>query len=163
MQNYCKYQSPIGEILLAADGENLVGLWFVDSKYCPDVPLPERYACTKILSQAIEWLECYFQGNEPNFTPLIKLFGTKFQLAVWKILCAIPYGQTTTYGNIAKQLALQFGVPRVSAQAVGQAVGHNPISVIVPCHRVVGANGTLTGYAGGVDKKTFLLNLERIY
>lgn len=112
------------------------------------------------MEQTKKWLTIYFSGREPDFLPPIHMIGTPFQLSVWKILQKIPYGKTVTYGEIAKEIAAQKGLPRMSAQAVGGAVGHNELSVIVPCHRVVGTNGSLTGYAGGIDKKVKLLTLE---
>ena len=108
-----------------------------------------------------QWLDIYFSGKEPDFTVPLHFTGTDFQNEVWEILCTIPYGQTMTYGEIARQIAVKKGLPRMSAQAVGGAVGHNEISIIVPCHRVVGTNGSLTGYAGGIDKKIKLLQLEK--
>ena len=109
-----------------------------------------------------QWLDIYFSGKEPNFTVPLHFIGTDFQNEIWETLCTIPYGQTMTYGEIAKQIATKKGLPRMSAQAVGGAVGHNEISIIVPCHRVVGANGNLTGYAGGIEKKVKLLKLENV-
>lgn len=162
MQYISHYQSPIGRILLAADDEGLTGLWFEGQKYYAAHLLKEHEEKdTPALKQAIEWLAIYFSGREPHFCPPIHLIGTPFQLTVWKILQKIPYGKTITYGEIAKETALQKGIPRMSAQAVGSAVGHNKISIIVPCHRVIGANGSLTGYAGGIDKKVKLLTLEK--
>lgn len=111
--------------------------------------------------ETTQWLDVYFAGKEPDFTPLLHLVGSDFRQAVWNILLSIPYGRTMTYGQIAKQLAKNTGIDKMSAQAVGGAVGHNPISIIVPCHRVVGASGSLTGYAGGLDKKIALLELEK--
>ena len=111
--------------------------------------------------ETIQWLDVYFAEKEPDFTPPLHLIGSDFRQAVWNILLSIPYGQTMTYGQIAKQLAKNTGIDKMSAQAVGGAVGHNPISIIVPCHRVVGTNGSLTGYAGGLDKKIALLKLEK--
>ena len=111
--------------------------------------------------ETIQWLDVYFAGKEPDFTPSLHLIGSDFRQAVWNILLSIPYGRTMTYGQIAKQLAKNTGIDKMSAQAVGGAVGHNPISIIVPCHRVVGTNGSLTGYAGGLDKKIALLKLEK--
>lgn len=115
---------------------------------------------TPALSAARRWLDIYFSGKEPDLLPPLCPVGSAFRQAVWQILLQIPYGQTTTYGEIARQLAEEQGLPRMSAQAVGGAVGHNAISVIIPCHRVVGTNGSLTGYAGGIDKKIRLLELE---
>ena len=112
------------------------------------------------MSHTARWLDAYFSGREPDFLPPLHPHGTAFQRAVWDILRSIPYGQTMTYGEIARRLAAQQGHSRMSAQAVGGAVGHNPISLIVPCHRVVGANGSLTGYAGGVERKLRLLQIE---
>ena len=114
-----------------------------------------------VFEQAKEWLTIYFSGQEPDFLPPVHMTGTPFQLTVWEILRTIPYGKTITYGEIAKEIAVRKGIPRMSAQAVGGAVGHNKISVIIPCHRVVGTNGSLTGYAGGIDKKRKLLTLEK--
>lgn len=116
---------------------------------------------TSILSEAKRWLDVYFSGEEPNFTPPLHPIGSPFRQAVWQILLQIPYGQTTTYGEIARQLAEKHGIAHMSAQAVGGAVGHNEVSIIIPCHRVVGTNGSLTGYAGGIDKKIRLLELEK--
>ena len=143
------YASPLGGITLASDGEALTGLWFDGQKYFG-----------RGLSAARE--ERYFSGREPDFLPPLRARGTPFQEMVWEILRAIPYGRTRTYGEIAAQTAQQTGRPRMSAQAVGSAVGRNPISLLIPCHRVVGANGSLTGYAGGVEKKRRLLLLEGV-
>ena len=147
---------------MTADEVGLTGLWLVGSKYYCDNLKVATEAQTPAISKTLQWLDVYFQGHVPDFTPQLSLSGTKFQMDVWEILRAIPYGKTITYGSIAKQLAEKNGMARVSAQAVGQAVGRNPVAIIVPCHRVVGANGTLTGYAGGLDKKFFLLNLEGV-
>ena len=137
------YDSPLGGVLLAADNAGLTGLWFNGAKY---------FAAN--LDETARWLDIYFAGGQPDFTPPLHLIGSDFRRRVWKRLLEIPYGQTTTYG------ALLGG--GMSAQAVGGAVGHNPISIIVPCHRVIGANGSLTGYAGGIDKKIGLLTLEGV-
>ncbi len=114
-----------------------------------------------VFEETKHWLDIYFSGKEPDFTPQIKLQDSKFRLAVWNILKTIPYGQTATYGEIADIIAKQTGVSKISAQAVGGAVGHNPVSIIIPCHRVIGKNGNLTGYAGGLDLKKFLLDNEK--
>ena len=157
----CKYKSPLGEILLAADEIGLTGLWFEGQKYFANTLPDERISQeTEILSEAKKWLDIYFSGREPDFLPPLHPLGTPFRRAVWELLLQIPYGQITTYGALAKQLAEINGGKRVSAQAVGGAVGHNPVSIIVPCHRVVGSDGSLTGYAGGIDKKIRLLTLE---
>ena len=152
------YTSPLGEILLAADDTGLTGLWFMGAKYfaaglepgAEEKELP-------VFRETKRWLDGYFSGREPDFLPPLHLSGTPFQMAVWKVMGEIPYGKTMTYGEIARRL----GRPRAS-QAVGSAVGRNPISVILPCHRVVGSSGSLTGYAGGVAKKQFLLELEGV-
>ena len=161
MVSTCHYDSPLGGILLAADEIGLTGLWFDGEKYF-DVNLPAEHTEreTPILLEAKRWLDIYFTGKEPDFLPPLHPIGSAFRQSVWEILLQIPYGKTTTYGEIARQLAEKQGLSRMSAQAVGGAVGHNEISIIIPCHRVVGANGSLTGYAGGIDKKTKLLKLE---
>ena len=155
------YDSPLGGILLAADDVGLTGLWFDGERYFAEGLDPDHTAQkTPILQQAERWLEVYFSGREPGFIPPLHPMGSSFRQAVWELLLQIPYGQTTTYGALAKQLAEINGGKRVSAQAVGGAVGHNPVSIIVPCHRVVGSDGSLTGYAGGIEKKIRLLTLE---
>ena len=155
------YESPLGGILLAADDTGLTGLWFEGQKYFADT-LPQEHIQkeTATLAEAKRWLDIYFSGREPDFLPPLHPLGTPFRRAVWELLLQIPYGQTATYGQIARQLAAKAGLPHMSAQAVGGAVGHNEISIIIPCHRVVGTNGSLTGYAGGIDKKVKLLELE---
>lgn len=159
-----KYNSPLGDILLAADEIGIRGLWFDGQKYFAQGLSDERTECeTAIIAEAKRWLDVYFAGKQPSFTPPLHPVGSPFCQAVWQILLQIPYGQTITYGDIAKQLAQKLGVAKMSAQAVGGAVGHNEISVIIPCHRVVGTNGSLTGYAGGIDKKISLLQLEHAY
>ena len=156
------YSSPLGGILLAADEIGLTGSWFDGEKYFADnLPAEHVERQTSILAEATRWLDIYFTGKEPGFTPPLHPIGSPFRQAVWEILLQIPYGQTTTYGEIARQLAEKQGLEKMSAQAVGGAVGHNEISVIIPCHRVVGTSGSLTGYAGGIDKKVKLLELER--
>ena len=148
-------------IKLAADEIGLTGLWFDGQKYfARDLPAEHVEQNTPVLSEAKRWLDIYFTGREPDFTPPLHPIGSVFRQAVWEILLQIPYGQTTTYGEIARQLAAKLGLPRMSAQAVGGAVGHNEVSIIIPCHRVVGTSGSLTGYAGGIDKKVKLLELE---
>ena len=162
------YSSPIGGITLASDGAALTGLWFDGQKHYaatlagipvekPDIPVFVETRC---------WLDLYFSGKRPDFTPPLAPTGTPFQQKVWDILLNIPYGMTMTYGEIAKRIVETFHEtslhpPHMSPQAVGGAVGHNPISLIIPCHRVVGADGSLTGYAGGLERKTWLLRLER--
>ena len=155
------YNSPLGGILLAADEIGLTGLWFNGQKYfARSLPAGYTEQNTQALSEAKRWLEVYFTGKKPDFMPPLHIVGSAFRRAVWEILLQIPYGKTTTYGEIARQLAKKQKLPRMSAQAVGGAVGHNEISIIIPCHRVVGTNGSLTGYAGGIDKKIKLLELE---
>lgn len=155
------YSSELGDILLAADEIGLTGLWFFGQSYFADTLPAEQIAQeTPILAQAKEWLDEYFSGKAPDFTPTLHPIGSPFRQAVWKLLLQIPYGQTTTYGEIARQLEKLQNRPHMSAQAVGGAVGHNGISIIIPCHRVVGTKGSLTGYAGGLDKKMALLELE---
>jgi len=155
------YDSPLGSILLAEDGIGLTGLWFDRQKYfARDLPMERIDRDTPVLSEARRWLDIYFTGKEPDFLPPLHPIGSGFRQSVWEILLQIPYGKTTTYGEIARQLAEKRKLPRMSAQAVGGAVGHNEISIIIPCHRVVGTNGSLTGYAGGINKKVRLLELE---
>lgn len=162
MQYISHYKSPIGDILLAADDIGLTGLWFEGQKYFAlylDKENEEKEL--DLFEKVKQWLEIYFSGKEPDFTVPLHFTGTNFQNEVWKILCSIPYGKTMTYGEIAKKLTINKRMKQMSAQAVGGAVGHNEISIIVPCHRVVGTNGSLTGYAGGIDKKVKLLTLEK--
>ena len=156
-----RYHSALGDILLAADEIGLTGLWFVGQSYFADtLPAEQIEQETVILAQAKEWLDVYFSGKKPDFTPPLHPIGSPFRQAVWKLLLQIPYGQTTTYGEIARQMEKLQNRPHMSAQAVGGAVGHNGLSIIIPCHRVVGTKGSLTGYAGGLDKKIALLELE---
>ena len=162
MQYISHYTSPIGDILLAADDAGLTGLWFQGQKYfARGLEKEQEERNLPVFDQTKAWLDLYFSGKEPDFLPPLHLIGTDFQKQVWEILLAIPYGKTTTYGKIAGQLAQRRGLAHMSAQAVGGAVGHNPISIIVPCHRVLGTDGSLTGYAGGVDKKIHLLSLVK--
>lgn len=164
MQYTCKYQSPLGEIMLAADEVGLTGLWFVGQKYFAQYLDKENEEKEiPVLVDAKRWLDIYFNGSEPDFQLPLHFIGTDFQKEVWAILNSIPYGKTMTYGEIADVMAKNRGLKRMSAQAVGGAVGRNEISIIVPCHRVVGSNGSLTGYAGGIDKKIELLKLEKAY
>lgn len=161
MQYITTYQSPVGEILLAADDVGLTGLWFEGEKYYAlSLDKEHEEKEVPVFEEVRHWLDIYFTGKEPDFMPPIHMIGTPFQMEVWEILRQIPYGETTTYGEIAKKIAAKKGIQRMSAQAVGSAVGRNEISIIVPCHRVVGTNGSLTGYAGGIDKKTAFLKLE---
>lgn len=157
------YDSPLGGMLAVADDEGLIGLWFEGQKYfapqlCADCALQE----TPVLQMTRRWLDLYFSGKEPDFFPPLHLQGSAFRMAVWALLQQIPYGRVVTYGAIARKFATQRGLTQMSAQAVGGAVGHNPISILVPCHRVIGTDGSLTGYAGGLEKKRALLTLEGI-
>ncbi len=158
MQYIDSYTSPLGKILLASDEIGLCGLWFedqgrYDSSECYKKHLP-------VFESTKKWLDTYFSGAEPSFTLPLHFIGTDFQVEVWKALCTVSYGKTLTYGEIARALAEKRGIPRMSAQAVGGAVARNKISIIVPCHRIVGVGGALVGYAGGIERKKALLKLE---
>ena len=177
----CTYKSPIGDILIASDEIGLTGLWFEGQKYFANT-LPDEYVTnlnisdqhmpsshmsdktasyeSEILTDTRRWLDIYFSGQNPDFTPPLHPTGSVFRQEVWQRLLEIPYGKTMTYGEIAKRLEATHGHTKMSAQAVGGAVGHNEVSIIIPCHRVVGTSGSLTGYAGGIDKKIALLELE---
>ena len=159
------YSSPIGIITLASDGKNLVGVWLEGQKYfCTtvDEKMLENNSL-KVFCDTKNWLDRYFKGEQPQIKELpLAPKGNEFRQAVWQLLCEIPYGKLTTYGELAKKIAKQTGRSTMSAQAVGGAVGHNPISIIIPCHRVVGTNGSLTGYAGGIETKIKLLKHEKI-
>ena len=162
MQYTNLYRSPLGDITLAIDGEGLTGLWFNEQKYfAATLATEHEQGDLPLFAQTKRWLDTYFHGENPEFTPPLSPKGSAFRLAVWDILRAIPYGQVVSYGEIAKQLAARRGLETMSSQAVGGAVAHNPISIIVPCHRVVGTSGSLTGYAGGIEKKVQLLALEK--
>lgn len=160
------YQSPLGGITMSSNGEALTALWFDSQKQnsCSLEKEQENLVNTTdhVLKETEKWLNTYFRGIEPNFLPPILFDGTKFQETVWDILLSIPYGEIITYGEIADKIAKVRGLDRMSAQAVGSAVSHNPIALIIPCHRVIGKNGNLTGYAGGIDKKIELLKLEGV-
>lgn len=157
------YNSPLGKITFASNGKELTGLWFNGQKYFAST-LTKEYEQKNlpVFEQTAKWLDIYFSGKNPNFTPPLFLSSTSFRNEVWKILLTIPYGKIMTYGEIAKLMAENRGVEKMSARPVGGAVGHNPISIIVPCHRVVGTDGSLTGYAGGVDIKEKLLKFENV-
>lgn len=155
------YESPVCKILLLAEDEYLIGCHFEGSKYYPTTL--EKSACTgksHVIEETCEYLDHYFKGQIPTKCPHIKLEGTAFQKDVWNLLLEIPYGEVRTYGDLAKIMAKKRGIQKMSSQAIGQAVGKNPIGIIVPCHRVIGQNGSLIGYAGGLDKKKILLELE---
>lgn len=157
-----QYNSPIGGITISSNGTEIIGLWFDGQKYFGDT-ISNKYEKKElpVFTKTKEWLDIYFSGKEPNFLPQIKMETTPFRKAVWEIMLTIPYGETMTYKEIAEKIAMQREIKKMSPQAVGGAVGHNSISLIIPCHRVVGANGSLTGYAGGIDKKIKLLTLEK--
>ena len=160
-----KYDSPVGRLTLASDGLNLAGLWMEGQKYfggtVPGELRPNEEL--EVFSRAKDWLDRYFNGKkpEPSELPLAPV-GGEFRQTVWELLCEIPYGELTTYGQIAREAAKRLQRESMSAQAVGGAVGHNPISIIIPCHLVVGTGGSLTGYAGGLDKKIWLLKHEGV-
>ena len=157
-----KYNSPLVPLTVASDGKTIIGLWFEGQKYYADTPGADfEEKDLPIFELARKWLDEYFTGKEPEFSLPISMNSSPFRMKVGEILKEIPYGQTVTYGEIARIIEKESG-KRVSAQAVGGAVGHNPISIIVPCHRVIGAHGKLTGYAGGVDIKLRLLELESV-
>lgn len=159
------YKSPVGDILLASDENNIIGLWIGGQKRFGN-PMPKdstEKSDISILQAGIAWLDDYFAGKKPKLSRLsLAPIGSEFRQQVWRILIDIPYGELTTYGSIAKEVARRMGKERMSAQAVGGAVGHNPISIIIPCHRVVGSNGDLTGYGGGIEKKIKLLEHEGV-
>ncbi len=165
MLDTMRYESPIGELVLVQKNEALVELWIAGQKYFPDFRQKEikEHADSRILNQTKEWLDRYFRGEKPLIRELkLAPEGSEFQRAVWKLLCGIPCGEVTTYGELSRRIAADRGLERMSAQAVGGAVSHNPISIIIPCHRVVGADGSLTGYAGGLDRKVRLLEMEGV-
>lgn len=159
------YDSPIGRLLLMEKEEALTGLWIEGQKYFLGTLREnmEEKKDSSILNRTKDWLDRYFRGEKPQISELtLEPMGSEFRKMVWKILCEIPYGEVTTYGDISRKIADNRGIDRMSAQAVGQAVGHNPISIIIPCHRVVGTGGSLTGYAGGLQRKVSLLTLEGV-
>lgn len=156
------YDSPLGVITLNADDEALLGVWLCDERSEGNVGIIENSRVNKHISDAVCWLNEYFAGKSPDFVPTIKLQGSLFRKTVSQILLEIPYGELTTYGEIAHEVEIRLGKERMSAQAVGGAVGSNEFSIMVPCHRVVGKDGKLTGYAGGLDKKVYLLHHEGV-
>lgn len=156
-----KYNSQIGMLTVSSDGENITGLYIKNIRYSVNAKIIEAGSNDlPVFEKTREWFECYFSGREPDFMPPVKTKGTEFRQSVWKIISEIPYGEVITYGDIAKRIAMQLGKSKMSSQAVGGAVGSNPVSIIIPCHRVVGANGNLTGYSGGLDIKVRLMQLE---
>lgn len=166
MYYYTQYPSTVGTLTIACQEKSLVGIWMEGQKYYGYEIIEEAEACDSypVLEKTKRWLDAYFAGKKPEISEIsLAPQGSAFRQRVWKLLCEIPYGETITYGELARKVAAQMGRERMSAQAVGGAVGHNPISIIIPCHRVVGADGSLTGYAGGVDKKLKLLEIEGIH
>ncbi|MBP5169631.1 MAG: methylated-DNA--[protein]-cysteine S-methyltransferase [Oscillospiraceae bacterium] len=156
------YKSPLGNMTMASDGYALTGLWFDGQKYYGlTLSGAQNEKNLPVFRQTENWLNLYFEGMQPDFIPELALQGSSFRQIVWGLLLAIPYGQTVTYGELASAAAEKLGYNSMSAQAVGGAVGHNPVSVIVPCHRVIGADGSLTGYAGGIERKKALLEIEQ--
>ena len=156
-----EYNSPLGAITLACDGEHITGLWFNGQRHFGNIlPRETEQKSMPLFRDAKRWLDIYFSGREPDFLPPLRYDSTPFRKAVCDIMLTIPYGKTITYGEIAEIIAKQKGIEKMSAQAVGGAVGHNPISLLIPCHRVVGTNGSLTGYGGGIERKVKLLELE---
>ena len=179
MEYICKIPSPLGELTAVSDGENLTGLWITGRQYAVTGEKDAKEADLPVFEETRKWFNAYFAGKDPGFTPLLAPAGSEFRQSVWKLLLEIPYGQVVTYGFLAEKIAeqkadrkktpdsdLRAGTPtvktRMSAQAVGGAVGHNPISIIIPCHRVVGSDGSLTGYGGGLDIKVKLLETEKV-
>ena len=158
------YKSPIVDILLVSKNNKLIGLWLEGQKYyLSNIKEEIKEEDREILVKTKEWLDRYFKGEKPSIDELdLNPIGSDFRKSVWKILCEIPYGEVITYKDIADTIAKQKGLKKMSSQAVGGAVSHNPISIIIPCHRVVGSNGSLTGYAGGIDKKVYLLKHEKV-
>jgi methylated-DNA-[protein]-cysteine S-methyltransferase len=163
MEYIYKMQSPVGALTVSSDGVNILGLWIEGQKYF-SATLGGEFLERRlpIFVEVERWLEKYFLGKEPDFMPSLAPQGSAFQKTIWNILCKIPYGQTTTYSEIAKQYELQNKNKRTSARATGNAISHNPISILIPCHRVIGKNGDLTGYAGGLDIKRKFLQIEKI-
>ncbi len=156
-----RFNSPLGGITLASDGEALTGLWFDGQKYfAASLEKEHEERMLPVFDLADKWLNLYFSGSEPGFLPPLLMRTTEFRKTVWELLLSIPYGKTMTYGEIADRIAAGRGLSRMSAQAVGGAVAHNAISLMIPCHRVVGMDGSLTGYAGGLEKKIWLLEME---
>ena len=158
------YSSPLGKITLSSDGTSITGLWFSGQKrYAAGLAKERTEKHLPIFIQAEKWLEIYFSGHNPCFVPSLKMKGTPFQKTVWQMLLGVPYGKTLSYGKIAETIAKQKGIAKMSAQAVGAAVAHNPVALIIPCHRVIGSDGSLTGYAAGIHRKIMLLKMEKAF
>lgn len=156
------YSSVLGLIRLEADENALTGLWFEDDaelseKSAEDADLPDN----AVIHETVKWLDIYFSGKEPDFMPNVRPEGSDFRKKIWDLLLEIPYGETVSYKDIRDRYLEKYGVSRMAAQAVGNAIGHNPVSLIIPCHRVIGSDGSLTGYGGGLDRKAYLLKLEK--
>ena len=163
MEYFDTYLSPLGELTLCCDGQHLTSLFFSGQKYADKYLSPyAEQGSFPVLEETKCWLDTYFLGKQPTALPPVNPKGTDFQKCVWDLLSRIPYGETTTYGALAAEVARRLGKEKMSAQAVGGAVGRNPISILIPCHRVIGADGSLTGYAGGIDKKEALLKIEGV-
>lgn len=159
---YKKYTSPIGDMIMGCEKDKLVYLGFKGQRYENAAISEGKTDESKTFHITKKWLDIYFLGGKPDFIPPLELRGTQFRLSVWKKLLKIPYGKTVSYGDIAKEIAAERKISQMSARAVGSAIGHNPVSIIVPCHRVIGSNGSLTGYGGGIERKIALLNIEGI-
>ena len=156
------YDSPLGDILIASEGRFITGLWFEGQKYfAGTLERAHEERDLPVFEETDRWLDIYFSGSAPDFTPPLLMKTTPFRRTVWEILLQIPFGHTMTYGEIAERIALMRGSKTMSAQAVGGAAGHNAILLIIPCHRVIGADGSLTGYAGGLERKRKLLEMEK--
>ncbi len=164
MEYITHYRSRLGGITLASNGTLLTGLWFEGQKYYESIldPEHEERHDLPVFDATRQWLDTYFSGRVPQFVPPLQIRGSAFRRRVGEVMLTIPYGHTMTYGDIARIIAQERGLPSMSAQAVGGAVGHNPISLIIPCHRVIGAKGALVGYAGGIERKAELLRMERL-
>jgi len=157
------FDSPLGKVTIGSDGDFLTGLWLAEQKYFMDqVATVESKSELPIFLETRSWLDRYFCGEDPGPIPAVRPYGTAFRQRVWELLAEIPYGQLTSYGELARILAAERGIAKMSSRAVGGAVGHNPISIIIPCHRVIGSNGSLTGYGGGIARKIWLLELEGV-
>lgn len=159
MEYIFEYKSPIGDIIIMSDEVGITGLRFKGRSENEELR-DKKYKETTAIKETEKWLDIYFSGKNPKFIPPLNVVGTEFQKLVWKTLLEIPYGKTITYGEIARKIEEIKNVSRMSAQAIGGAVGKNPIAIIIPCHRVVGKNGNMTGYAYGIGKKIALLEIE---
>lgn len=159
---YQTVPSPVGKLTILAEDEELIGLLFESEDPNGSEIKGAAYETSPVIEETKKWLEIYFSGKEPAFMPKIRFIGSDFQVSVWEKLRKIPYGKTVTYGDLAKEIALERGILKMSAQAVGGAVGKNPICIMVPCHRVVGTKGNLTGFGGGIERKKILMEAEHM-